>query len=104
MGQAYQATNINLIVIGFAWSGIEPIWTRGEYANHYIIIINKLHLLKRGKVDKKQVDEIFFYLHLITKWVSKWIFFNAKWAIFPLYRGENKLHLDEMMLMMSGLV
>jgi hypothetical protein len=31
---------------------------------------------------------------------SKWLLFNAKWAIIQLYHGENKLHL---MIMMSTL-
>jgi hypothetical protein len=29
--------------------------------------------------------------------VSEWLLFNAKWAIFQLYLGENKLHFNDMM-------
>ena len=34
--------------------------------------------------------------------MSEWLLFNTKWGIFQLYHGENKLHIDEMM--MSGFV
>jgi hypothetical protein len=27
--------------------------------------------------------------------VSEWLLFNAKWAIFQPYYGENKLHFDD---------
>ena len=30
--------------------------------------------------------------------VSELLLFNAKWAIFQLYHGENKLHFNEMMM------
>ena len=31
----------------------------------------------------------------------KWLQFNAKWTIFQLYHGKNKLHLDEEMMLIS---
>jgi hypothetical protein len=27
--------------------------------------------------------------------MSEWLVFNAKWAIFQPYHGENKLHIDD---------
>ena len=33
------------------------------------------------------------------EWVSEWLLFNAKWTIFHLYHGENKLHFDEITMM-----
>jgi hypothetical protein len=38
-----------------------------------------------------------WFLSLSNECVSKWLMLNAKRAIFQLYHGENKLHLDEMM-------
>ena len=32
--------------------------------------------------------------------VNEWLLLNAKWAIFQIYDGKNKLHFDEMMMMM----
>jgi hypothetical protein len=29
---------------------------------------------------------------------SEWFFFNAKWAIFQIYHGENKFQFEEMMM------
>jgi hypothetical protein len=29
---------------------------------------------------------------LKKEWVSKWLLFDAKWAIFQLHHGQNKLH------------
>ena len=31
-------------------------------------------------------------------WVSEWLLFNAKLAIFQIYLGENKLIFNEMMM------
>jgi len=36
-------------------------------------------------------------IHVI---VSEWLLFNAKWAIFPIYLGENELHFDEMTMVL----
>ena len=33
------------------------------------------------------------------KWVIEWLSFNAKWTIFQLYHGENKLLFDEMTIL-----
>jgi hypothetical protein len=33
-----------------------------------------------------------------VKWVSEWLLFKAKSAIFQLYHGENKLIVNEMMM------
>jgi len=33
--------------------------------------------------------------------VSDLLLLNAKWAIFQLYHGENKLHFDEMMMIFA---
>ena len=35
--------------------------------------------------------------------VSEWLLFNAKWVIVQIYNGENKLHFDEMIMMISAL-
>jgi hypothetical protein len=37
--------------------------------------------------------------HLLEHWVSEWLLFNTNSAIFQLYHGENKLFLDEKMMM-----
>ena len=34
--------------------------------------------------------------------VSEWLLFNTNLAIIQLYHGENKLHFDEIMMMMSA--
>ena len=31
--------------------------------------------------------------------MSEWLLFNAKWAIFQIYNGENKLYFNEIMIM-----
>ena len=33
-----------------------------------------------------------------VEWVSEWLLFNANSAIFQLYHGENKLIVNEMMM------
>ena len=33
-----------------------------------------------------------------SEWASEWLLFNAKWAMFQLYHGENKLRFDDMMM------
>ena len=38
------------------------------------------------------------YSSNINEWVNEWLFFNAKWEIVQLYFIENKLHFDEMMM------
>jgi len=34
---------------------------------------------------------------------SDWLMLLTKWTICQLYHGENKLHIDEMLMMMSAL-
>ena len=36
-----------------------------------------------------------YHAEKISWWVSEWLLFNANYAIFPLYNGENKLHFDD---------
>jgi len=40
--------------------------------------------------------------HYCILWYSSWLLFNAKCTIFQLYHGENKLHIDEMTIMMMS--
>ena len=40
-----------------------------------------------------------YHLDIYLKWETEWLLFNAKWAIFQLYYGENKFDLNEMMIM-----
>jgi hypothetical protein len=53
--------------------------------------------------------QTFSYIHKIIwkliSWVkaSGWLFFNVKCAICQLYHGENKLHFNETVMMMSAL-
>ena len=35
---------------------------------------------------------------ITEEWASEWLLFNANWAIFQLYHGENKLIFNEMMM------
>jgi hypothetical protein len=37
-------------------------------------------------------------VQFMSEWVSEWLLFNANSAIFQLYRGENKLIFNEMMM------
>ena len=39
------------------------------------------------------------WLTLNYSWMSEWLLFNAKWAIFQLYHGENKLLVHSMIMM-----
>jgi len=39
-----------------------------------------------------------YHLHQAPVWVSEWLLFNAKWAVFHLYHDENKILFDDMMI------
>ena len=42
----------------------------------------------------------FYYLHedMTRTLVGEWLLFKDKWAIFQPYHGEDKLHIDEMIM------
>jgi len=42
-------------------------------------------------------NQLFFSMALYH--VNIWLLFNAMWAIFQFYHGENKVHFDELMMM-----
>ena len=39
-------------------------------------------------------------MHVFIYRVSEWLLFSAKWAICQLYHDENKLHFNDMMMML----
>jgi hypothetical protein len=41
---------------------------------------------------------LFVLIYDSNGWVSKWLLLNANSAIFQLYHGENKLNVNEMMM------
>jgi alkylation response protein AidB-like acyl-CoA dehydrogenase len=46
-------------------------------------------------------SDIAFTLARVVDRHSDLLLLNAKWAIFQLYHGENKLHFDEMMMIFA---
>jgi hypothetical protein len=57
----------------------------------YFFLLVKLQFLS--------IDLWILIIHLWSDWISKWLLFNAKSAIFQPYHDENKLHFNEKMMM-----
>ena len=79
------------MVYGLYWVLIQYFFLFYEiciFLTGYIDFIYNLLMIKPVLCD-----------HLLEHWVSEWLLFNTNSAIFQLYHGENKLFLDEKMMM-----
>ena len=56
--------------------------------------------IPRSPILPDQIAELFFFIISSTYWVGKWLIvgYRISQQFCQLYHGENKLHLDEMMM------
>jgi len=48
-------------------------------------------------ISSEMLLNVQFIFYLSLDLVREWLLFNANWAIFQLYHGENQLHFVEIM-------
>ena len=92
----FNATFNNISVMLW-WSVLLVEETRVSGENHWSVI-SHCQNLSHNVVSSTPRHEQGLNSQRYNEW--EWLLFNAKWAIFQLYHGGNKLHL---MLMMSAL-
>ena len=46
------------------------------------------------------INQMLLLISYLLEWMSEWLLSNpsAKWEIFQVYHGENKLHFNEVMM------